>query len=143
MGMLKKEFAAIRQKLGKTQREMAQLLGISLKAIQSFEQGWRQVPVHIERQVLFLLAMKCNSGPSKKTCWSMLKCPPKIRKACPAHEFQVGNLCWFINGTICQGTVHKDWQKKMETCRQCPVFHTFMAEGRLLLEPEGSSPGAP
>jgi len=35
---------------------MAQLLGTSLKAIQSFEQGWRNIPVHIERQMLFLLA---------------------------------------------------------------------------------------
>jgi DNA-binding XRE family transcriptional regulator len=139
MGMHKKELATIRQKLAKTQREMAQLLGISLKAIQSFEQGWRQVPVHIERQVLFLLAMKSTSGPSKKTCWSMLKCPPKVRKACPAHEFKVGNLCWFINGTICQGTVQKDWQEKMEACRQCPVFQALMAEGSHLLEQDNST----
>jgi DNA-binding XRE family transcriptional regulator len=52
----KKEFSTARQYLGKTQSQTAQLLGISLKAIQSFEQGWRNIPVHIERQVLFLLA---------------------------------------------------------------------------------------
>ena len=37
--MKKEEFAKIRQRLGKSQREMAQLLAVSLKAIQSFEQG--------------------------------------------------------------------------------------------------------
>ena len=53
--MDKKEFSQIRHHLGKTQRQMAQLLGTSPKAIQSFEQGWRNVPVHIERQALFLM----------------------------------------------------------------------------------------
>ena len=56
--MDKKEFSQIRQHLGKTQKQMAQLLGTSPKAIQSFEQGWRSVPVHIERQVLFLTALE-------------------------------------------------------------------------------------
>ena len=54
--MEKEEFSTARQYLGKTQSQMAQVLGVSLKAIQSFEQGWRNIPVHIERQVLFLLA---------------------------------------------------------------------------------------
>ena len=56
--MGKKEFSTARQYLGKTQNQMAQVLGVSLKAIQSFEQGWRNIPVHIERQVLFLLTLK-------------------------------------------------------------------------------------
>jgi len=36
--MEKQEFAEIRIHLGKTQKQLAQLLGISLKAITSFEQ---------------------------------------------------------------------------------------------------------
>ena len=70
--MGKKEFSTARQYLGKTQSQMAQLLGVSLKAIQSFEQGWRNIPVHIERQVLFLLALKT---PPKKVrpCWVIRK----------------------------------------------------------------------
>jgi DNA-binding XRE family transcriptional regulator len=50
--MNKKEIALIRSQVGKTQKQMAQLLGISIKSLQSFEQGWRRVPVHIERQSL-------------------------------------------------------------------------------------------
>jgi DNA-binding XRE family transcriptional regulator len=38
--MDRKELSKIRQRLGKSQKEMAQLLAISLKAVQSFEQGW-------------------------------------------------------------------------------------------------------
>jgi DNA-binding XRE family transcriptional regulator len=35
------EFSGIRKYLGKTQSELAGLLCVSTKAIQSFEQGWR------------------------------------------------------------------------------------------------------
>jgi DNA-binding XRE family transcriptional regulator len=35
-----KKFQVFRQKLGKTQKQLSELLGTSLKAIQSFEQGW-------------------------------------------------------------------------------------------------------
>ena len=56
--MDKAEFSTIRSQLGKTQKQMATLLGTSLKAVQSFEQGWRNVSVPIERQMLFLLTQK-------------------------------------------------------------------------------------
>jgi len=122
----KKEFSTARQYLGKTQSQMAQVLGVSLKAIQSFEQGWRNIPVHIERQVLFLLASKKSPPKKERPCWVIRKCLMEIRQNCPAWEFQVGNLCWFINGTICQGRRQESWQKKMKICRQCKVFQTMV-----------------
>ncbi len=122
----KKEFSTARQYLGKTQSQMAQLLGVSLKAIQSFEQGWRNIPVHIERQVFFLLASKRSPPQKGRPCWVIRKCQMEIRQNCPAWEFQLGNLCWFINGTICQGRVQDGWLKKMRICRQCKVFQTMV-----------------
>jgi hypothetical protein len=124
--MNKKEFSKIRRHLGKTQNQMAQLLG-TLKAIQSFEQGWRNIPVHIERQVLFLLTMKRFPDRTKKTCWGIRKCPMETRRNCPAWEFQSGQLCWFINGTICQGTVQESWHEKMKMCRECEVFRSMLS----------------
>ena len=56
--MEKKVFPRVRRHMGKTQKQMAELLGTSLKAVQSFEQGWRKLTVYIERQMLFLLAKK-------------------------------------------------------------------------------------
>jgi len=56
----KKEFSQIRHRVGKMERQIAQLLGASLKAIQSFEQGWRRVPVHSERRLLFLMALRSS-----------------------------------------------------------------------------------
>jgi hypothetical protein len=121
-----KEFSAIRRQLEKTQNQMAQLLGASLKAIQSFEQGWRHIPVHIERQVLFLLASKKMPPRKEGPCWVIRKCPVEIRQNCPAWEFQVGTLCWFINGTVCHGQVQKDWRQKMTLCRHCKVFRHML-----------------
>jgi len=121
----KKQFSNIRRQLGKTQNQMAVLLGTSLKAIQSFEQGWRNIPVHIERQVLFLLAMKRTQDREHVPCWVIEKCPMETRQNCPAWEFQSGHLCWFINGTICHGEVQGSWREKMETCRKCEVFRSI------------------
>jgi DNA-binding XRE family transcriptional regulator len=56
--MKKSEFSIIRRHLEKTQSQMGQLLGVSSKAVQSFEQGWRKIPAHMERQALFLLPLK-------------------------------------------------------------------------------------
>ncbi len=124
--MGKKEFSAARDYLGKTQGQMAQILGVSLKAIQSFEQGWRNIPVHIERQILFLLASKKSPRGGKRPCWVIRSCPAETKQHCPAWEFRVGNLCWFINGTICHGQVQDSWQKKAKICRQCKVFRTML-----------------
>ena len=53
-----KEFLRARKILGKTQKQLAELLGSSIKAVHSYEQGWRTVPAHVERQMFFLLAGK-------------------------------------------------------------------------------------
>jgi len=105
---------------------MAQLLGTSIKAIHSYEQGWRSVPVHIERQIFFLLSRLTGNSKRPKACWTIKRCPPHRKKRCPAWEFQSGELCWFINGTICEGTVQKNWQEKMTLCRSCEVLTSIM-----------------
>lgn len=124
--MNSKGFLRARKKLGKTQKQMAELLGTSLKAIHSYEQGWRNVPVHVERQLLFLVSRKRGDQKGQKSCWVVKKCPPKRKKQCPAWEFHAGKLCWFINGTICEGHVQKNWHEKMKLCRSCEVFMVLL-----------------
>jgi len=121
-----KEFARLRKKLDKTQKQMAQLLGVSIKAVHSYEQGWRSIPAHAERQMLFLVSNKRGGAHVNKPCWVTKKCPSKKKKECPAWEFKSGKLCWFINGTICDGVVYKDWQQKMKSCRSCEVFASVL-----------------
>jgi len=109
--------------MDKTQKQMAQLLGTSLKAIHSYEQGWRTIPPAVERQMLFLISRKSSNAKAGKPCWKLKNCPPEQKKQCPAWEFKSGNLCWFINGTICSGNVHGSWNDKMKICRTCEVFN--------------------
>ncbi len=116
------EFKIFRSRLGRTQKELAQLLGVSIKAIHSYEQGWRKVPGHVERQVYFLLSRTLQQTGEKKKCWELLQCPKEQMRQCPAYEFQSGDMCWFVNGTRCGGKIHKSWEKKMEMCRKCDVF---------------------
>ncbi len=116
------EFKSYRKQLDKTQKELSQLLGTSLKAIHSYEQGWRTIPPAVERQIYFLVSRKSNSPNSKKPCWKIKKCPVERKKQCPAWEFKSGTLCWFINGTVCDGGVQSTWNEKMEVCRSCEVF---------------------
>lgn len=116
------EFLNYRKKLNKTQKQTAELLGTSIKAVHSYEQGWRSVPVHAERQILFLYARKRENVEKLNPCWKIKKCPRELKERCPAWEFHFGKLCWFINGTVCEGTAQKDWKEKMRTCRKCEVF---------------------
>lgn len=120
--MDKKEFATIRKVLRKTQKETASLLGVSLKAICSYEQGWRTIPTHVERQLLFLLSRKRKSSIKRKNCWDLKDCPKENRKKCPAWEFDSGEFCWLINGTICECSTKKNWQEKILLCRGCVVM---------------------
>ncbi len=120
------EFRHFRKKLGKTQKQMAQLLGVSLKAVHSYEQGWRKVPGHVERQVFFLVSRLAQIREKRKNCWEIKNCPPDRRKACVSWQFQAGKLCWFINGTICHGDPQKNWDEKMKLCRSCEVLTSLL-----------------
>ncbi len=59
-----KEFKKLRKKLNKTQKQIARLLGVSVKAVHSYEQSWRNIPTHVERQMFFFAIQ--NEGKSKK-----------------------------------------------------------------------------
>jgi len=121
LAMNSQEFIATRCNLGKTQKEMAELLGVSLRSIHAYEQGWRKIPATVERQIFLLVFLKANDNASKP-CWELERCPDEKRERCTAWEFQAGTLCWFINGTICQGKVDQYWDDKLKSCRKCQVF---------------------
>lgn len=126
--MTGEEFTNLRKRFDKTQKQMAQLLGVSIKAVHSYEQGWRLVPDHVEKQMLLLAVSANGRRGRRKDCWVINRCPAGIRRQCPAWEFDRGSLCWLINGTICNGTVHKTWKEKILVCRTCPVLKALLEE---------------
>ena len=80
--MDKKEFSQIRHTIGRTQEQLASLLCISPKAIQSFEQGWRKIPAHIAREMLLLLSLKRSMDRRTQPCWDIKECPDEWRSNC-------------------------------------------------------------
>jgi hypothetical protein len=95
-------------------------------AVESYEQGWRSIPGQVERQILFLLAMKMDTYKNRAPCWEIRHCNPEMRESCPAWEFKSGHLCWFINGTICQGKSQTSWGQKIALCKKCKVFTSLV-----------------
>ena len=125
--MNNKEFAKIRHYLGRTQEQLAQLLCMSSRAIQSYEQGWRKIPPGAERQLLFLLSLKRSKDETIRPCWEIRDCPEEWRVNCTAWESKAGDICWFVNGTFCEGKFSDTWEKKIMFCRQCEVFKRMIA----------------
>jgi DNA-binding XRE family transcriptional regulator len=126
------EFARLRASLGKSQRELAELLGISLKAVESYEQGWRNVPAHVER-ILYFLLFKLNEDDIKaeEPCWKSMDCPSERRSKCVAYVAKEGRFCWFFTGRLCaranaaeSGVVDEDDRG----CYTCSVFSRMLAK---------------
>jgi DNA-binding XRE family transcriptional regulator len=118
------EFFKFRKRLGKTQKEMAEILGISMKAVHSYEQGWRKIPSHIERQIFFLLSNRKGKQKSIVPCWEIKHCG--MKEQCPAWEFQSGHLCWFLCGTLCTCTQGCSLEEKTERCRSCEILQKLL-----------------
>jgi hypothetical protein len=120
--MDKQEFQQIRQRLNRTQKDLAELLGVSLKAVESYEQGWRHVPANIERLLYYLLfRISRPRGKKGPPCWNFKHCEPAARANCPAWISREGRYCWFISGRICAAG-------KPGGCFCCDFFTAALAE---------------
>lgn len=53
-------------------------------------------------------------------CWELMDCD---RRECPAHGDE-RRRCWYLAGTLCPLCVEGEYAKKIESCRNCKVFHT-------------------
>ena len=125
------EFARLRASLGKSQRELAELLGVSLKAVESYEQGWRNVPAHVER-ILYFLLFKLNEGEieAEEPCWTAMRCPTEKREKCVAYVAKEGRFCWFFTGRLCAtakpGSVSGEGPAEDRGCYSCSVFSRML-----------------
>jgi DNA-binding XRE family transcriptional regulator len=124
--MDKAGFARARALLGKSQRDLARLLGVSPKAVESYEQGWRRVPSNIEK-MLYLLLFKLNerSFACESPCWTMTACPDETRKDCVAYVTGEGHFCWFFTGGLCASAKASGIGERY--CYGCKVFSRLKA----------------
>lgn len=122
------EFVDIRKKINKTQTELSALLGFSTRAIQSYEQGSRNIPVHVESHLYLLLARSKNEKNVLKSCWEIINCPPSKKNQCPVYELNAGTVCWMVNNSLCNGRVQSNWRMKMDYCNTCTVLTSMIKE---------------
>lgn len=120
----------LRTQLGQSQKQIADTLGISKKAVQSYEQGWRTAPSHVEQMVL-LQAILARHADLRKVphCWQVNKCSAETRRKCPSAKVRTPGFCWMLTGNLCQGQPMGNWEAKRAHCLECNVM-------KALLEPD-------
>lgn len=136
--MDKAGFARVRALLGKSQRDLAGLLGISLKAVESYEQGWRNIPSNVERMLYFLL-FKLNekSFARESPCWTSKSCSEESRKDCVAYATREGHFCWFFTGGLCASAKASGIGERY--CYSCKVFSRLNALVENAATPDASA----
>lgn len=126
----------IREIMGRTQAELASALGVSAKAVQSYEQGWRDVPVRVMIQLLVLLALYRRQTMDDVPCWELRNCPAAARDKCAAFTVGRGQFCWFIGDKVCAPKARAG-EPDIMPCMQCAVVHRLL-RGRARAVPETS-----
>ena len=117
----------VRKALGKSQSELAELLGTSGRAVQSYEQGWRACPPHVQKLAAMLLMLRWSNGRKVRPCFQVNRCSARQRQDCPGSQIGQGQLCWMIDGTLCQNKKARNWQTKVVQCIKCPVTQPWLA----------------
>jgi len=121
------DLRSVRKTLGKSQSELATLLGLSTRAVQSYEQGWRATPPYVQKLADLLLYLEWRkNNPKPAPCWTMRKCSRNKRSGCPAYQYKAGDLCWLITGDYCHGEKLDSWEEKLAECTSCPVMKRWL-----------------
>ena len=117
----------VRRVLGLTQAGLGQLLGVSLRAVQSYEQGWRPVPTYIQQLCAMHLFLRTGEKRKKMPpCWIVRDCDLSLRNDCPAFLYDAGDLCWLVTGSQCRCQGTDSWDEKLKTCPQCEVLRAWL-----------------
>lgn len=116
---------ALREALAWTQAEAAYFLGVSKKAVESYEQGWRKPPRSVCKQMLTLLALQRGYPGDFKPCWEVCHCTPAVRDACFSGRKMGGRFCWLTSTANCHH--HLDGASREQACCfHCPVIQQFV-----------------
>ena len=117
----------VRDQLGKSQSQMARLLGVSTRAVQSYEQGWRKTPSLVaQRAALVLYLSRRNELGEMPPCWEVRGCPPEEQEQCPTHEMGAGDLCWMLPSSRCKSSGAAAPDKQLVECEACPVMQRWL-----------------
>ena len=129
-------FHRLRETMGWSRAETAAILGLSRKAVESYELGWRKVPARVWKQALTVAAIQRKYPMGTKPCWELTRCHERVSKNCLCRKLTDGRFCW-MTVTQCCHLAHLDKQMGFENCLSCPVIRQF-----LLVDTSALAPGA-
>jgi DNA-binding transcriptional regulator YiaG len=115
----------LRLLLGVTQEGLAKALGISTKAVQSYEQGWRKTPLRVVKQMLTLVAMHREDYSQSTPCWEIRGCDADSVANCPANTITHGRYCWAVASKSC-AKARGDKDISVLGCLECEVVKKFL-----------------
>ena len=124
------DLKAVRRKVGLSQAEFADLIGASLRTVQSCEQGWRNPSPAVEKAaILLLMAERHGAEFGGHACWDSLQCSEGERRGCLVYNTRQGHLCWLLSGHICKGVRLHSWEEKKKLCAECSFFKELLPGG--------------
>ena len=129
----------VRGGLGLSQSQLADLLGVSSRAIQSYEQGWRDVPWTISAQMMTVLALHRGHTDQGTPCWKLTGCPDERRIGCSAFKVGHGRFCWLLAGRSC-GPMKSAGRANGLPCAHCVVFRNLLDDPRQQTVADGDAP---
>ncbi len=120
------DLPTIRKSLGLSQSEFSKLLGLSIRAVQSYEQGWRPTPPYVQKMAATLLYLNWRKTcKNARPCWKVNDCDPARRAGCQAYQMRAGDLCWLL-GQTCKHGSGRSADQKLHACRACPVTRAWL-----------------
>ncbi len=119
----------VRDKLGLSQSQLASVLGVSPRAVQSYEQGWRKPPQPFVTQLMTVLALHAGHPDHFTPCWSLTGCQDMQLRTCRAVTVGRGSFCWLLAGRACGKNKAEGRASGEIPCIGCAVM-TNLLEGR-------------
>lgn len=121
------DLKSIRDALDMSQGKFAELMNISIRAVQSYEQGWRTVPAHVQCKAAMMVYLGWRKDQVKvEPCWDICGCEEEKKATCNAFLMNAGDLCWLMTDSCCQGKKLKTWQAKINRCGKCPAMTRWL-----------------
>jgi DNA-binding XRE family transcriptional regulator len=121
----------VRGELGVSQSQLADLVGVSVRTVQSCEQRWRGPSVALEKSLLLLLlAFRNGEEFGQQVCYEAVHPKPGACDQCLARRSGQTHLCWLFSGNTCQGKRLHSWAEKKAACGECPFLHLLLGDGR-------------